>query len=161
MKVLKNNYEAKKEESYPRFHICGDCGSELEYEESDLRIGELGLVFLDCPLCDYENIVEGNENTIDLTKDNVEFPTHFFHTSEEDGAVDFCTNEYVKESINKAIEYFRNHQGEDEFVCVFEAGNTHVSVFRYDGDENYYVVVTNDYYSTYIPFEEEDYKEVY
>lgn len=159
MKVLKNNYEAKKEESYPRFHVCGDCGSELEYEESDLRIGELGLVFLDCPLCDYENIIEGNENTITLTKDNVEFPTHFFHTSEEDGAVDVCTNEYVKESINKAIEYFRNNK--NEFVWISETGNTSITVFRLDGDENYYVVVTNDYYSTNIPFEEEDYKKVY
>lgn len=159
MKVLKNNYEAKKEESYPRFHVCGDCGSELEYEESDLRIGELGLVFLDCPLCDYENIIEGNENTITLTKDNVEFPTHFFHTSEEDGAVDVCTNEYVKESINKAIEYFRNNK--NEFVWISETGNTSITVFRLDGDEDYYVVVTNDYYSTHIPFEEEDYKKVY
>lgn len=159
MKVLKNNYEVKKEESYPRFHVCGDCGSELEYEESDLRIGELGLVFLDCPLCEYENIIEGNENTITLTKDNVEFPAHFFHTSEDDGAVDVFTDEYIKESINKAIECFRNNK--DESVWIEGTGNTFITVFRFDGDEDYYVVATNDYYSTHIPFEEEDYKVVY
>lgn len=164
MKVLKNNYENnqtnnKNIEPYPRFHVCQSCLSELEYDESDLRIGELGLCFLDCPLCEYENIIEDNENTITLTKDNIEFPVHFFHTSEDDGAVDVCTNEYIKESINKAIECFRNNK--DEFVWISETGNTFITVFRFDGDEDYYVVVTNDYYSTHIPFEEEDYEEIY
>ena len=164
MKVLKNNYEnnqSKKEniEPYPRFHVCQSCYSELEYDESDLRIGALGLTFLDCPLCEYENIIEDNENTIELTKDNIEFPIHFFHTSKETGAVDVCTNEYIKESINKAIKYFRINK--DEIVWISETGNTFITVFRFDGDENYYIVVTNDYYSTYIPFEEEDYKVVY
>lgn len=32
-----------------------------------------------------------------------------------------------------------------------------VYVFRFDGDEEYEVVVTKDYYDTYIPFEKVDY----
>ena len=112
MKVLKDNYTQsninetiENTKPYPRKMICEHCGSELEYEESDLRIGFLGCVHLDCPLCDGENMIEENENTITLTKNNVEFPTHFYHTSKETGAVDCCNNETVKNAINQAIDY--------------------------------------------------------
>lgn len=164
MKVLKNNYEnyieknvEKKKivERYPRKYICQSCGSELEYDKSDLRVGELGLVFLDCPLCGHSNILEDNEFTITLTKENTEFPTHFHHCSVETGAVDVCNNEKVKEYINKAIDYFRKNK--NEFVWFASTGNLHITVFRWDGDECYDVIVTNDYYDTYIPFEDEDY----
>lgn len=159
MRVLKDNYKKvnTKEEVnlYPRKMICEQCRSELEYEKDDLRIGALGSVYLDCPLCGYDNMLEEHEDTITLTKDNVEYPIHFFHTSKETGAVDCCTNERVKESINRAIDFFRKNK--DEFVWYTETGNLHMSVWRYDGDEEYYVVVTNNYHSTYIPFENEDY----
>lgn len=164
MKVLINNYEpyktveAKKFEDYPRRHICESCKSELEYEKSDLRIGEFGLVILDCPCCGYDNVLDDNENAIILTKDNVVFPNHFYHASEKNRAVNCCTNENIKESINKAINFFRKNKDESVWMTAF--GNLHVTVFRYDGDEVYNVIVTNDYYSTEIPFEVEDYKVV-
>lgn len=165
MKVLKNNYETyetKKEEitvrPYPRTHTCENCRSELEYDESDLRMGALGVVYLDCPLCGYDNMLEDNEDTITLTKNNIEFPTHFWHTSKEDGAIDCCSNEEIKKCVNRAIDYFRKNK--DAFSWYTEYGNLYISVFRYDGDEDYYVMATNNYYSTYIPFENEDYKVV-
>ena len=37
----------------------------------------------------------------------------------------------------------------------------YVSVYRYDGDEDYYIVMSNDFYSTYINFEDKDYNENY
>lgn len=163
MKVLKDNYNKttinerfENAKPYPRKIICECCGSELEYEEADLRIGFLGCVHLDCPLCNRENMIEDNENTITLTKDNVEFPVHFSHTSTETGAIDCCNNKTVKEYIHKGIDYFRKNK--DEFVWYCGTGNIFVTVYRYDGDENYYVQVTNDYHDTYIPFEAEDYK---
>lgn len=162
MKVLKNNYgnnpvkkEIKKVEPYPRKHICEDCQSELEYEENDIRVGALGCAYLDCPLCGYENMIEENENTITLTVNNIEFPTHFWHTSKEDGAVERCYNEEIKKDIRRAIEYFRKNK--EDYNWYTECGDTHVSVSRYDGDESYYIIVTNNYYSTHIPFESEDY----
>ena len=54
MKVLKDNYtkatveEVKKVEPYPRRLVCEECRSELEYVESDLRMGALGCMYLDC-----------------------------------------------------------------------------------------------------------------
>ena len=162
MKVLKDNYkkatveEVKKIEPYPRKLICEECRSELEYEKSDLRMGALGCMYLDCPCCGRDNMIEENENTITLTVDNVEFPTHFFHTSKENGAVDCCNNEEIKNYIRRAIEYFRKNK--EEFAWEGESGNLHIAVFRYDGDENYEIIVTKNYYETYIPFEDIDYK---
>lgn len=162
MKILENNYKQpninendNNIKSYPRECFCESCRSKLEYEKSDLRIGALGSVYLDCPLCKYENMIEDNENTITLTKDNIEFPAHFFHISKETGAVDCCNEKKIKDSIERAIDFFRKNK--DEFDWYTESGNLHISVTRYDGDKEYYVVVTNDYYSTYIPFEDKDY----
>ena len=105
MKVLKNNYQKdiRKEieiKPYPRILVCEKCNSELEYEKSDLRMGVLGCMFLDCPLCKHDNMIDDNEENITLTADNVEFPTHFFHTNKE-SAVDTCNNEEIKKNIYK------------------------------------------------------------
>ena len=64
-------------------------------------------------------------------------------------------NEEVKECIYKAIKYFRENKDEyDWYTCY---GNLFVSVYKYNEDGEYWVVVADDYYDTYIPFEEEDY----
>lgn len=162
MKILKNNYNeantnvnTKRIEPYPRIKTCEECGSELEYEKSDLRIGALGSIYLDCPLCHYDNLLDSHEDELTLTKDNIEFPTHFFHISKKTGAVDCCNNETVKEEICRGIDFLRKNK--DEFSWMTEHGNLHVDITRFDGDEEYAVFVSNDYYSTYIPFESEDY----
>lgn len=163
MKVLKNNFTVEEtyiEENikpYPRPHTCDDCGSELEYDESDLHMGFLGCMYLTCPLCNYENMIEDNENNITLTKDNVEFPVHFWHTSKETGAIDSCNNKEVKDAIHEAIDFLRNNK--DEYYWFTAHGNLFVIVFKHSGDESYDVLVTNDYYETSIPFENVDYSE--
>ena len=159
MKVLKNNYKydtyvEEVVKNYPKKMICEYCGSELEYEKSDIRIGTLGCAIVDCPCCGKDNMVDG-EAGIELTKHNVEFPVHFFHTSKDTGAVDCCDNENVRKYINQAINYFRTYKDENSWFCC--TGNLYINVSRWDGDENYWVVVSNNYYDTYIPFEKEDY----
>ena len=162
MKVLKDNYEkdVKKEikqiEPYPRKLVCENCNSELEYEKSDLRMGVLGCMFVDCPLCGYDNMIEDNEESIKLTVDNVEFPVHFFHTSKENGAVDCCTNEEIKKNIRKAITYFRKNKEEYDWGGHLY-GNLYIHVHRWSGDEMYEITVSNDFYTTDILFEPEDY----
>jgi len=162
MKILKDNYAKStnetevKFEPYPRKLTCENCGSELEYEESDLRIGALGCVYLDCPLCGNDNMLEENEKAITLTRDNIEFPTHFFHTSAKVKAVDVCNNERIKQEIHRGIDYLRKHK--DEFAWLMQTGNLYVAIYRYDGtDKEYEVIISNDYYDTYIPFESQDY----
>ena len=114
MKVLKNNYKEFQDcveklqktmiKPYPRKLVCENCGSELEYEESDLRMGALGCMYLDCPCCGRDNMLEENENTITLTANNVEFPTHFFHTSKENGAVDVSDDEIKKFQPSQEVD---------------------------------------------------------
>lgn len=161
MRVLKNNCEANnieniKVEPYPRELICEHCGSVLEYDESDLYIGAWGCVHLDCPCCGEDNMLDTHEKNITLTKDNIQFPIHFHHCCVENGAIDCCNNERVREFINNGINYFRKNKNEYSWNCA--TGNLCVYISRYDGDEMYDVVVTNNYYSMDIPFEKEDYR---
>lgn len=152
MKILKDNYSAKTD--YPKVRICDNCLSEIEYEKVDIRIGFLGLAYLDCPLCGHDNTLEDDEDYVTLTVDNVEFPTHFYHTSVETGAFDYCNNTEIKKYISEAINFFREHKEEYNWCC--QSGNLYVHVRRWAGDEVYEVVVSNNYYSTEIPFEEID-----
>ena len=156
MKVLKDNYRTTSyvEEVNSKI-VCDRCRSELEYDESDIEIGAFGCAFVGCPLCGYKNYLDDGEHDIDLTMDNVKFPTHFHHASKENGAVDSLNNKEVKECIYRAIDYFRKHKNENNWFSAF--GNLYISVNRWEGDESYDIAVTGDYYNTTIPFEEEDY----
>ena len=141
---------------YPRKLVCENCESELEYDESDLRMGTYGCVYVDCPICGCDNMLDENEHSITLTVDNIEFPVHFHHTSLATGAKEACTNEEVKKCIRQAIDYFRENKEEYDYYTSY--GNLYINVHRYSGDEEYDVLVTNDFYETFIPFESEDYE---
>ena len=164
MKVLKDNYKKEiniesgiqKISPYPRKLICEKCQSELQYDEADLRMELMGCMFIDCPLCHYSNMLEDNEKNIVLTMNNVEFPTHFHHTSIQTGAVDCCDNSTVRHYIREAINYFRKNK-EEYYWGGHITGNLFIQVRRYSGDEEYDVIISNDFYSTPIPFESEDY----
>lgn len=161
MKVLRDNYTTQTEEikqvaSYPRKFVCENCKSELEYDKDDLRIGAYGAVFLDCPLCGYDNMFDDHEDSITLTKDNIEFPTHYHHVCTDNGAVDCCDNEHIKKYLNEAIAYFRKNK-DDYSWGTHVTGNLFMNVRRWSGDECYEVSISNDFYSMEIPFEPEDY----
>lgn len=157
MKVLVNNYnnEPIEHTSYPRKVVCDRCGSELEYEKEDTRIGYLGVTHLDCPLCGEEIMLEDNEQDITLTVDNVKFPEHFWHTSKETGAKEVNAHR-IKEYIRHGIEYLRERK--DEYAWFTQIGDSHIYVHKFEGDEEYTVIVAKDFYETEIPFEKEDYK---
>ena len=159
MKILKDNYNNipydEQVEPYPRNLICEYCGSSLEYEEADLRMGAWGCMFLDCPLCGGDNMLEDNEKNITLTVDNIEFPTHYYHTSKKTGAVDCCNNEEISKRIRDGVNYLRKNK--EEFYWFCQSGNLRVEILRWGGDEMYEVIVTNDFYGMEIPFEAKDY----
>lgn len=155
MKVLKNNYNTVFAEDIDKELVCEMCKSELEYEESDIIVGEYGCAFVECPLCGCKNYLYDERYDINLTVNNVEFPTHFIHVSKETGAVDCCNNTEIKNYIRKGIDYLRTNKNEHDWFCC--TGNLYIDVSRWEGDENYWVVVSNNYYETYIPFEKEDY----
>lgn len=161
MKIIKDNskndisIENINIEPYPRKLTCEECGSELEYDKSDLRMGEYGCMFVDCPICGRDNMLPDNENNITLTVDNIEFPVHFHHVSVETGAEDVCNIKEIRYRLRAAIRYFRENKDETDWYTW--SGNLFVFVHRWAGDENYEVVVSKDFYNMEIDFEDEDY----
>lgn len=159
MKIVKDNYKTTYVDEiqvfYPKDLICEHCASELQYEEDDIEIGMYGCAFVRCPCCGREIYIDDEEHNLVLTMDNIEFPTHFYHISKETGSVDCFNHETIKELVCKGIEYFRRYKDENHWFAA--TGNLYVSVNRWEGDESYEVTVTNNYYSTDIPFEKEDY----
>lgn len=93
---------------------------------------------------------------ITLTKDNLEFPIHFIRTVKGLRDVVEVSSDKIIEGIKRAITYFRIHK--DEACWYTSYGDLFLSVFRYPGDEEYFIMVTKDFYETYIPFENEDYE---
>ena len=160
MKILKNNYtnnnyiQEMSTKSNPRKHICENCESELEYEESDMRMGFAGCMHLDCPLCGYENMLEENENSITLKKDNIKFPTHFWRFCKDAGSVEISSHE-IENYIRRGIDYFRENK--NEYCWYSGSGDSRIFIFKYAEDKSYEILVAKDFYEVEIPFNENDY----
>ena len=159
IKVLKDNsknIEIKEENAmFPLKIKCSECDSELEITEEDTHIGWMGARFINCPCCGEAVMVDELEG-ITLTKDNLEFPVHFIRTTKGlRNVVEINSDKIIKE-IQRGIIYFREHK--DEYYWYTSYGDLFLIVFRYSDDEEYFVMVTKDFYETYITFEDEDYE---
>lgn len=160
IKVLKDNsnkVEVKEENNitYPLKINCSECDSELEITEEDTHIGWMGARFINCPCCGNEAMIDELDG-ITLTTENLEFPVHFIRTTKGlRHVIEVSSDDIIKE-IKKGITYFREHK--DEYYWYTSRGDLFLIIFRYSGDEEYFVMVTKDFYETYIPFEKEDYE---
>jgi len=154
VKIIVDRYNAKdnpEEYSYPRVVTCDDCGSEFEIDYEDTYIGALGCRNVRCPCCNSENMIDDG---IQLTKDNLRFPDHYFHY---DNAVEL-SNELTDKYVRECIETLRKYKDKGLYAVHGGTGDTHTFVFRYDDDEKYFVYVGKGGYETNVPFEYEDYK---
>ena len=161
IKVLKDNninkkYAKEKNNiTFPLKIHCSECDSELEITEEDTYIGWLGAKYITCPCCGQEAMVDELDG-ITLTKDNIKFPIHFIRTTKGlRSVIEVDSDEIVKE-IQRGITYCRERKSEHYWFTSH--GDFFLIIFRYSGDENYFVMVTKDFYETYIPFEQEDYE---
>lgn len=93
---------------------------------------------------------------ITLTKDNIDFPVHFYRTRTGKVGIKEVTNYEVVDEIKRGIECLRINK--NEYYWFTSHGDLFLIIFKYDGDEEYNVLVTRDWYETNIPFEEDDYK---
>ena len=59
--------------------------------------------------------------------------------------------------INKCANSTCSKKTEVNIIKVTKSGNIHLSIYRFDEDEGYNIVVSDKYYETYIDFEPEDY----
>lgn len=149
MRVIEKKSDIKQT-VYPIQVICNNCGSKLEVEDGDAYVGHLGAMYYKCPVCSEENMVDELEG-ITLTKDNIEFPIHFYYFG---NGVDLSSEE-IRKYINDAINFFRNNP--DNFCYTTGSGNTGILVQNFSGDHEYHVVVTKDFYETEIPYGTKDY----
>jgi hypothetical protein len=162
IKVLENNYKKDNieqnneniDEDLPIQVICEHCDSKLEITKDDTYIGWLGARFIKCPCCGREAMIDELDG-ITLTVDNIDFPAHFLRVNKNERHVKEVDAKEIVKDIRRGIEYFREHK--DKYSWYTSYGDMFLTLLRYDGDEEYYVVVTKDYYETSIPFEEVDY----
>ena len=163
IKVIQNNFNQnnlnKIVEVKPKIvhTFCDHCDSELEVSEEDTHIGWLGAAFVKCPCCGQESMVDELEG-ITLTKDNIEFPVHFNRTKVGLRHIIEVHSEEIIKEIKRGIEFLRTSTDNDGYWYT-SYDDLFVIVFKDDGDQEYYVLVTKDFYETYIPFEEEDYND--
>lgn len=154
MRIIENNYRSNnpvptKENKW--FMVCERCWSVLEIEARDTYIGALGCRYVKCPCCGEEIVLDDG---ITLTSENLSFPRHYF--SFKDGVI--LTNKEVDKYVRECIEALRNSKDKNFYATHTGTGNTHVFVFKYDGDEEYFVYVGKGGYETCVPFEDVDYE---
>ena len=121
----------------------------------DTHIGHLGLPYVTCPCCNYEmDVKEFDDDAIDICASNVKYPTHFSLLSKEFKAVEI-SDEEINKWIQQGIEYFRGNP--EAYSYFIGSGNSMIHMYKLDDDKEYYVVVSKDYESGEIEFENEDY----
>lgn len=148
MKVIKNNFKKT-----PIHIFCEHCGSELEVTQEDSHAGWLGIAHIKCPCCGQETMVEELEG-ITLTKNNIQFPEHFWHTNKDIREIEDVSNYEIQDVITKGITSLEQFNELDYFYTSFR--NLLVVIFRNRTDEEYHIIVTKDFYETFIPFEAEE-----
>lgn len=155
MRVIKNNIAPKSpmKITFPLSHTCENCGSELEIEENDVKIGFAGMAYIDCPVCNKQSFLYMDELDETVTKDTLEFPKHFYHFGESEDVVRI-TPEEIKQRINEAIKFFRENP--NNFCWHTSSGDTSITVFNFAGDQQYLITVAKDYYELDLDFEAED-----
>lgn len=167
MKVIQNNYKNQPrnphqlpEQTKRRVEKvkikCENCGSILEVSREDTHVGYLGLPHVTCPCCDYEmDVKEFDDDAIHIYASNVKYPTHFTVSSKDFRAIEI-SDEEINKLIQQGIEYFRENS--EAYYYFMGSGNSMIHMYKFDEDKKYYVVVSKDYESGEIQFEDEDYE---
>ena len=132
--------DVKKEKNILK---CEYCGEELHGEP---QVGVLGLKYIHCDHCG-ENSYNEELGEIELTKDNLHFPQHYYNFNNGKDV----TYEWIDEQVRKGLEYLENNSTED--FIELGTGNTNICITKYEGDEEYRVVVSKGYYNANIPIE--------
>lgn len=96
MKIITDNYNSVAPKVESRAVSCEHCNSYISVEDSDLTVGEYGLMKFTCPCCGKESYTDID---IKLTKDNIEFPLHFSDPADAKKVSDSDTTEYVRRAI--------------------------------------------------------------
>ena len=144
MKIIS---KGQNEKEFPQNVTCEYCGTELEIDKEDISIGIAGAWEYICPCCKKINQLD---NYDEITKDNLNFPQHYFYFGNGKDVNNNTINKWVQQCVN----YLNDNPTED--TESMSSGNTIVTVSRIyetdnEEDEEYYIVVSKNYYEAYIP----------
>lgn len=120
---------------------CEYCEEELQGEP---QVGRLGLKYIHCDHCGKDSYNE-ELGEIELTSDNVTFPQHYFCYSDGKQLKD----EFINEEVRKGLKFLEKNKEED-FVQL-GSGDTDITITKYEGDGEYRITVSKNYYETFIP----------
>lgn len=151
MRIIKDHTNSGKDSKFPLKTTCEWCGSELEIEESDCKIGYAGLYHYVCPCCNRENTADEIDG-VDITLENIKFPDHFYYFDEEST---YPSPEEVKRNIKELLKWHRENKDDDNIRYL--SGRSFYMVHKYPEEKEYSIIVAPNYYEAEIPFSEEDY----
>jgi DNA-directed RNA polymerase subunit RPC12/RpoP len=133
MRLIKSN---NIESEYPKRHVCGECGAELEYDKEDVHIGWMGCEYVTCPACDSEIAVSDRVHPPAWT-------VTFHHTSVETGAKDI-EDVKIKKYIDKTVKCLCSDEWKPGEFALTGTGNLLVFGVKWGDGVNIYV--TQDYW---------------
>lgn len=166
MKVLKNNSKTTATDVYnaPKIvksieTICMECGSELEIEKEDVYDGTYGGYWVNCPCCNDATVLSDQDEEAlglkHLTVDDTVYPKHFYISG--DCVVDIKDDE-INKQIQTLVNRIRNYEDENDTIAYTYYGNVFIFVQKFDGDEEYFIMVSKDYKTTEMDFNDIDYR---
>jgi glycerophosphoryl diester phosphodiesterase len=92
---------------------------------------------------------------VTLNINTLKFPDHFHRTNKDLRHVAEVTDSELRASIKQAIDFFRANKDEWSWFTMY--GDLFLQVYRFDGDEEYSIVIARDFYEATLPFEAVDY----
>lgn len=135
MRIIEEN---KTEEI---IHTCSNCGCKFAYTEDDVYSNIYGKV-VDCPSCRKEIIIEKFNRPL-------QFPESYFHYGGKDSKI--IDNETIEKEVKKGIKYCLEHN-ECQWYTAY--GNMYVEVNWLKGDNDFNILVGQNYYENSISEEE-------
>ena len=142
MRIINNENEEK-------YVVCEKCKTKIGYTQDDIEYKDYGVPYIKCPHCSSQTMLE-EEDCLELNKNNVKFPIHYYHFGEGKPIDDEQINKWVKESI----EYLEKNP--TEHFSYHASGDSIVFVIKYEDDEEYSIIVAKNYYSTSVSIDKKE-----
>lgn len=124
------------------------CGAEIEYFPHDKHDGAFGCMYLTCPECANEVLLD-KEDPIKLTIDNVEWPKHFDLPDGSEMNFDDAT---IQKWVRMCLSQLSSDIYKVRDVVSMGSGNTRIWAEKWE--EEYAVYVTKSFSTTSIPRED-------
>ena len=140
MKVISQKIK-DAQSMWPKRVFCDECYAELEIEESDVFVGELGCYLFKCPCCRREVAIDGIERDMKPT-----FKQTFLHIyDDKSNNTKHIKDDEIQRMINHCVNNLISDDVEAGEFSMQGYGDTVVYAFKYE--DCIEILVTQDYYN--------------